>query len=109
MQWTVKLSLKKLSHYRIKNTELKLFCSYRNNRWQCYKVNREPSNTEYIRCGVPPPPQGLYLGPLSFPLYINDMPYALKCSKITMYADNTGLACSTNNVGDISDVMNYEL
>ena len=37
------------------------------------------------------------------------MPYALKCSKITMYADDTSLAYSAKNVTDISNVINYEL
>ena len=37
------------------------------------------------------------------------MPYALKCSKITMYTDDTSLAYSAKNVTDISNVINYEL
>ena len=98
--------IKMLSHYGVKNTELKWFCSYLSNRRQCCKVNRVSSNFEYIRCGVP---QGSCLGPLLFLLYINDMPCALKCSKITMYADDTSLAYSAKSVSDISNVMNYEL
>ena len=98
--------ISKLSHYGVKNTELKWFCSYLSNRRQCCKVNGESSNFEYIRCGVP---QGSCLGPLLFLLYINDMPYALKYSKTTMYADDTSLAYSAKSVSDISNVMNYEL
>ena len=37
------------------------------------------------------------------------MPYALKYSKTTMYADDTSLAYSAKSVSDISNVMNYEL
>ena len=37
------------------------------------------------------------------------MPYALKCSKITMYADDTCLAFSAKNVDNISKIMNNEL
>ena len=98
--------ISKLSHYGVKNTELKWFCSYLSNRRQCCKVNGESSNFEYLRCGVP---QGSCLGPLLFLLYINDMPYALKYSKTTMYADDTSLAYSAKSVSDISNVMNYEL
>ena len=61
---------------------------------------------EYIKCGVP---QGSCPGPLLFLFYIDDMPYVLKCSKITMYADYASLAYSAKNVSDISNDMNYEL
>ena len=98
--------IKKLRHYGIKNTELKWFCSYLDNNEHCCKVNGKLSNIEYVTCGVP---QGSYLGPLMFLLYINDMPYALKCSKVTMYADDTSLAYSAKNVNDIAKVINYEL
>ena len=98
--------IKKLSHYGAKNTELKWFCLYLSNRRQCCKVNGVSSNFEYIRCGVP---KGSCLGPLLFLLYINDMPCALKCSKITMYANDTSLAYSAMSVSNISNVMNYEL
>ena len=37
------------------------------------------------------------------------MPYTLKRSKITMYADDTPLAYSARSVSDISNVMNFEL
>ena len=53
--------------------------------------------------------QGSCLGPLLFLLYINDMPYALECSKITMYADDTSLAYSAKNVSEISNVMNLKV
>ena len=99
-------SRKKPSHYGIKNTELKWFCSHLNTRRQCCKVNGELSNNEYIGCGVP---QGSCLGPLLFLLNINNMPYGLKCLKITMYVDDTSLAYSAKNVNDISNVMNNEL
>ena len=44
------------------------------------KVNLITSGVENIICGVP---QGSCLGTLLFPLYINDLPWALKCSKVT--------------------------
>ena len=98
--------LGKLSHYGIKNTEHKWFSSYLGNRRQCCRVNGITSNVENMTCGVP---QGSCLCPLLFLLYINDLPFALKCSKVTMYADDTSLAHSAKDVKDIISTMNIEL
>ena len=98
--------LEKLSHYGIKNTEHKWFSSYLGNRRQCCRVNGIISNFENITCVVP---QGSCLGPLLFLLYINDLPCALNCSKVTMYADDTSLAYSAKDVKDITSTMNAEL
>ena len=98
--------LEKLSHYGIKNTELKWFSSYLGNRRQCCRVNGITSNFENITCGVP---QGSCLGHLLFLLYINDLPFALKCSKVIMYADDTSLTHSAKDVKDITSTMNIEL
>ena len=46
---------------------------------------------------------------LCFFEYLNAYYYALKYSKITMYADHTRLAYSVKSVSDVSNVMNYEL
>ena len=52
---------------------------------QCDKVNGTLSKFEKVACGVP---QGSYLGPLLFILYINDLPLSLKHSQVNMYADD---------------------
>ena len=98
--------LGKLSHYGIRNTEHKWFSSYLANRQQCCRVNGITSNVENIICGVP---QGSCLGPLLFLLYISDLPCALKCPKVTMYADDTSLAHSAKDVKDLTSTMNTEL
>ena len=98
--------LGKLSHYGTKNTEDKWFSSYLGNRRQCYRVNGITSNVENITCGVP---QVSCFGPLLFLLYINDLSFALKCSKVTMYAYDTSLAHSAKDVKDIAGTMNIEL
>ena len=41
--------------------------------------------------------------------YITDSPFALTCSKDTMYADDTSLAHSAKDVKDITSTMNIEL
>ena len=63
---------------------------YADNRRQFCKVNGIDSKIETIKTGVP---QGSYLGPLLFLLYINDVHHALNNSFIFMYADDTSL-CS---------------
>ena len=98
--------LGKLSHNGIKNTEDKWFSSYLGNRRQCCRVIGITSNVESITCGVL---QGSWLGPFLFILYINDLPFALKCSKAKMFADDTSLARTAKDVKDITSTMNIEL
>ena len=81
----------KLSQYGIKNNEHKLFSSYLRNKRQCCKVNGITSVVKDRSCGVP---QGSYFGPHQFLLHFNDLPCALKCFTVTMYADHTSLAHS---------------
>ena len=93
--------LMKLSHYEIKNAEHKWFSPYLGNRRQCSTINEIASSNENIACVVP---QGSCLGPLLFLLS-----FALKCSKATMYEDDTSLVYSANDVIDITSTMNTEL
>ena len=55
-------------------------------RKQYCRVNGTTFSIENIDIGVP---QGSCLEPLLFLLYINDLPFALKKAKATMYADDT--------------------
>ena len=97
---------RKLYLYGVRNTEMKRFRSYLNDRQQLCKVNGISSNVQYIKCGVP---LGSCLGPLLFLLFINDMPLSLHVSKVIMYADDTSLAYASNSIDDITKSMNAEL
>ena len=81
--------IQKLSKYGIQGLELQWFKSYLSSRQQFTKVNGVESDIGSINCGVP---QGSCLGPLLFLIYINDLPFALKNCKVTMYADDTSIS-----------------
>ena len=74
--------LAKMHHYGINGIEHEWFRSYLNNRKQFCKVN-----------GV----------------YVNDLPFALKKAHATMYADDTTICCSSDNIEDLNAVVNAEL
>ena len=42
-------------------------------------------------------------------IYINDLPFALKCAKAAMYADKTAISLSSDNIDEIDAVANAEL
>ena len=67
--------LNKLRNYGIRGMALTLIRSYLTNRKQFISINQIRSNLKSINCGVP---QGSFLGPLFFLLYINDLANAVE-------------------------------
>ena len=98
--------IRKLSKYGIQGLELQWFKSYLSSRQQFTKVNGVESDIGSINCGVP---QGSCLGPLLFLIYINDLPFALKNCKVTMYADETRISFSPKSIEDLTETLNNEL
>ena len=99
--------LKKLFHYGIRGLPLKLFESYLSNRKQFVMVNGVKSKYNEVNCGVP---QGSVLGPLLFLIYINDIKES--CSNFldfTLFADDTSVVGSHNNIFSLVSKMNEEL
>ena len=97
--------LQKLTKYGIIGLENIWLASYLENRTQFCRVNGIPSNFDHINCGVP---QGSYLGPLLFLIYINDLPFSLHNSHVTMYVDDTTMSYSSNNIDDLNDNLNRD-
>ena len=77
----------KLEHYRIQGTTYNLICFYLQDRKQFVSLNQTRSDLDNIQFGLT---QGLSLGPLFFPIYINDFSYAVSC-KPRLFADDTCL------------------
>ena len=98
--------LDKMQFYEITGHAHKWFSSYLGNRKQYCRVNGTTSSIENIDIGVP---QGSCLGPLLFLLYINDLPFALKKVKATMYVDDTAISYSSDTSDELDLVINEEL
>ena len=94
--------LKKLSAIGFSNHTIGWFKSYLSN--QLFRVNlgncySDPSN---ITCGVP---QGSILGPLLFPIYVNDMALAVE-SNLFLYADDSCLIFQGKDAIEIEKQLN---
>ena len=106
-----KILIKKLENYGICGKNLLWFKSYLSNRKQYleYKDNfneQKTTNLLQIKCGVP---QGSILGPLLFLIYINDLSLVTKFLSPVIFADDTNLFYSHNNIKILFKNANDEL
>ena len=93
--------LDKMQFHGITGHAHKWLSSYLDNRKQFCRVNGTTSSIENIDIGVP--------RPLLFLLYINDLPFALKKAKATMYADDTAISYSSDKSDELDLAINEEL
>ena len=96
----------KLKVYGIDGLELEWFRSYLSCRQQYCALNGHKSSSQQVTCGIP---QGSCLGPLLFILYLNDFESCLKFSKANLYADDTEVSFSSNELSDVTRNFQAEL
>ena len=95
----------KMNSYGIKGPLIKWFENYLYQRKQKV-INRATSSTVCeVSAGVP---QGSVFGPLLFLIYINDIGEKL-LSLSRLFADDTSLGYSSQNVVEIENVINHDL
>ena len=98
--------ISKLDHYGIRGTANNWFSSYLKNRSQFVSILGYESSTKPINHGVP---QGSVLGPLLFLMYINDLQYAIKNSKVFHFADDTNLLNISDSPKNLQKLVNADL
>lgn len=98
--------LKKLEYYGIRGLALNWFKSYLTGRKQYVCVNNSCSSSKDITCGIP---QGSILGPLLFLLYINDLSNVSEKMNFVLFADDSNLFISGENINNVISTMNIEL
>ena len=98
--------LYKLEHYGFRGVALDWFKSYLSNRKQFVRYQMNDSNHKIINCGVP---QGSILGPLLFILYINDIVNTTSLLELILFADDTTLLFSHQDIVSQNDIINNKL
>ncbi len=98
-----KILLNKLEKIGIRGGALNWFCDYLGDRKQFVQYNNTKSDCLNTNFGVP---QRSILEPLLFLIYINDMPNCLKFPRTIMFADDSTIYGSLNNMKEIHKVQN---
>ena len=98
--------LNKLQHYGIRGVAHKWLDSYIKHRKQFVSFNDVNSDFLDMVCGVP---QGSILGPILFIIYINDLCNVSTVLKYVLFADDTNLFISGNDLKQLCSQLNIEL
>ena len=101
--WTY---LVKLEHIGVRGITNEWFKSYLSNRKQFALINHHDSNLVSISYGVP---QGLFLSPLLFSIYINNLNQAIHFCKVHHFADNTNLLHSNKSIAKLNKFVSHDM
>ena len=93
------LLLHKLSRYGFHQNLINWIKSFLTDREQVVVVNGVHSNSAKVLSGIP---QGSVLGPLFFPLFINDLEEVVKASRVSFFADDTRVS---KQIGCLEDCL----
>ena len=96
----------KLEKYGVRGVVLDWIKSYLNGRKQFVKLGDYCSSCLDIVCGVP---QGSVLGPKLFILYINDICKVSKLLKLVLFADDTNIFCSGDDLAELLKDLTEEI
>ena len=98
--------LDKLENNGVRGLPLKLLASYLSDRKQAVFCNNNISDLKTIIKGVP---QGSILGPILFLVYINDVCNASDKFSYVLFADDTNLLLTDNDLYNLHVKLNHEL
>uniref|UniRef100_A0A3B3B6W1 Reverse transcriptase domain-containing protein n=1 Tax=Oryzias melastigma TaxID=30732 RepID=A0A3B3B6W1_ORYME len=98
--------LSKLGNYGIRGIVYKWLDSYLNNRQQYVQINHSKSKYETVFSGIP---QGSVIGPKLFILFINDIHEISKKLNFLLFADDTTVYRSGENLESVITSMEKEL
>ena len=93
-------------YYGIRGIANKWVCSYMENRCQYVCINDTNSEQLNVSCGVP---QGSILGPALFILYVNDMCNVSTTLKSILFADDTNIFHTGDDLKEVCETMSHEL
>src|SRR2546425_2254388 len=98
--------LQKLEYYGVRGLVNDFIKSYLTNRLQYVEIENISSNPMKITCGIP---QWSILGPLLFLLYVNDTHTCANLLKFFLFADDTTILFSSDDINLLINTVNNEL